>query len=160
MPAEVTAPSSDPTHVQSSKEKTYYLYPTLEIPSGSFFKREDINVYNDKCKVDLKTDSARKIDQVEVDLGMYSGVEYTHVQMGLYGYPSIHHTCGDDCIQFDSESMSPPYFIRQITKIFIDPNTQTVTKIETEFRRGTKGMKFENMALQMKYTCTPEFLGM
>jgi hypothetical protein len=164
MPAEVTAPSYNSADIQNSKEKTFYLYPSLEIPQGSYFKRQDLNIYNDKCKIAQKKSEKKGsiLEELYVDIGMYSGVDYSHAEIGIYSIPTrdADTDCGSGCFKVESEYMSSPYNMKQVTKIYIDPNAQTVSKIETEFRRGPKGMKFEKMALQMKYTCSPEFLGM
>lgn len=142
-------------------EKTIKLYPNLEIPPGSYFKKTDIKIEKETCEVDFKKGEFSRTTNYSVDakFGLLTGV--TNSLTGVYkSSTSLPDPCPDNICEYETEYLGAPYNGMQLTKIWLDPYFKTVTRMETEFRRGPPGMKFENMALQLKYTCTPEFVGM
>lgn len=152
--------ASNPTFV----EKTIQLYPNLEIPQGSYFKKADIHVEKETCEVYFKKGPSLGITtnyMVSGDFGFYTGIEKSMsvISTGATSLPT-HTPCPNNICEFKSEYIGAPFNGIQIAKMWLDPHFQNVTRMETEFRRGPPGMKFENMALQLKYTCTPEFIGM
>lgn len=163
LPAETTATSrEDSSGTPIFRERTFSLFRNLEIPDGSYFKTHKIEKEKDNCEVSL---SRNKVGlptyDMKVDFGFYSGIERSATSVGM-GHASLPRTlgCPNNICEFVSEYMPTPHNMIQITKIWVDPYLQNVTRAETEFRRGPKGMNPENMALQLKVICTPEFVGM
>jgi hypothetical protein len=163
LPAETTATSpEDSTEPPIFRERTFSLFRNVEIPDGSYFKTHKIEKETDNCEVNLSRNQAGvPTYDMKVDFGFYSGIERSTTTFGM-GFTSLPRTlgCPNNICEFVSEYMPAPHNMIQITKIWVDPYLQNVTRAETEFRRGPHGMNPENMALQLKATCTPEFIGM
>lgn len=161
VPAEVTDTNQE-SFSQSPvfRERSFELYRTLEIPAGSSFNRKDLEVMSDSCTVTFSRDSKNNYEYM-ADFGFYTGLDKSSQGFG-WNTPSLPITrgCPNGVCEFMSEYIPAPNNMIQIAKIWVDPYFQNVTRMEMEIRKGPKGMAPENMALQLKSTCTPEFIGM
>lgn len=161
VPAEVTDTNQENSPESPVfRERSFELFRNLEIPPGSSFKRKDIDVVSDSCTVTFSRDSKNNYEYL-ADFGIYTGLDKSAQAFG-WNTPSLPITmgCPNGVCEFISEYVPAPHNMVQIAKIWVDPYFQNVTRMEMEIRKGPKGMAPENMALQLKSTCTPEFIGM
>lgn len=156
--SEVTtqSPYSDSTTNNAQGARVEFLTPNLEIPQGSRIQRSDISEESKKCELGLNKDGLFS----SLSEGVYL-LKEPWASSTLMGSGSFRSICaGSVCTA--NEILPDPkggdYNIIRRT-IYSD---STFTKVEgtvLEIRYGPRGQKPENMALQMRFTCTREFLG-
>ena len=156
LPAEVTNPGQEnPAGSPVLSKSPYELFRTLEIPTGSFFKMKDLTIESKNCNISYGKAPYTNLDEVLVYFGFDVNIQGANQRRGQY--LPVGDGCPNGFCRYE-EYFPAPYNMLQIIKIWSLPNDQ-ITRMEVEYRRGPQTMSPENMALQLKATCTSDFVG-